>query len=101
MTGCGCFILVATLAALLTLFLRGSTDTGEPFEQAAALLLVAVVACVAVRARMARYRGRRSTGELARPRTPARQAVRAIAGTKSMSSARSSAAPTRSTVASS
>lgn len=73
MTGCGCFILVAILAALLTLFLRGSTDAGEPFEQAAALALALASAC---------------------------QEMRAIAGTKSRSSARSSAAATRSTVAS-
>ena len=74
MTGCGCLILVATLAALLTLFLRGSTDAGEPCEQGAALALALA---------------------------SARQAVRAIAGAKSMSSACSSADPTRSTVASS
>lgn len=74
MTGCGCLVLVATLVALLGVFLRGSTDAGEPFEQATALALALVTA---------------------------RQEMRAIAGTTSRSSARSSAAPTRSTVVSS
>lgn len=74
MTGCGCLTLVATLVALLVFFIRGSTDAGEPFEQATALALAFAAAA---------------------------QAVRAIAGTRSRPSARSSAAPTRRTVASS
>lgn len=74
MTGCGCLILVATLVSLLVVLLRGSTDAGEPFEQSVVLLLAAAGAL---------------------------QAARAISGTRSRSSARSSAAPTRSTVASS
>jgi hypothetical protein len=36
-TGCGCLLLVAVLAAMLYVFLFGSTDTGEPIEQAVAL----------------------------------------------------------------
>lgn len=126
MTGCGCFILVAILAALLTLFLRGSTDAGEPFEQAAALAVALAAAFPAVRAiagvrsrssarsSVARtrstvfLRGSTDAGEpceqgaaLAPAFASARQEMRAIAGTKSRSSALSSAAPTRSTVASS
>ncbi len=72
MTGCGCLTLVAMLVALLVFFIRGSTDAGEPFEQAAALTLVLA---------------------------GVRQAVRAIAGTRSRPGVHSSAAPTRSTVA--
>ena len=37
MTGCGCLALVAVLVALLVIFIRGSFDSGEPIEQAAAL----------------------------------------------------------------
>ncbi len=37
MTGCGCLLLVAVLAALLYLFTFGATDAGEQVEQAVAL----------------------------------------------------------------
>jgi hypothetical protein len=36
-TGCGCLLLVAALAGLLYVLIAGSTDPGEPIEQAAAL----------------------------------------------------------------
>ena len=122
MTGCGCLVLVATLVALLGVFLRGSTDAGEPFEQATTLAVTLAAALQAVRA-IAGARSRSSTaatrgtvflrgstdaGEpyeqataLALALATARQEMRAIAGTTSRSSARSSAAPTRSTVVSS
>lgn len=33
LTGCGCLVLLGVLAGLLYVFLRGSTDAGEPVEQ--------------------------------------------------------------------
>ena len=42
MTGCGCLAVVAALAALLVIFIRGSFDAGEPIEQAIALVAVAL-----------------------------------------------------------
>jgi hypothetical protein len=36
-TGCGCLLLVGALVALLYVLVRGSTDAGEPVEQAIAL----------------------------------------------------------------
>lgn len=99
MTGCGCLALVAALVTLLVLFIRGSTDAGAPFEQSVAVLL----ALAAVTRAM--HRSRTMTSLVAKPSAAcpadAAQAVRAIAGTRSRPSARSSAAPTRSTVASS
>lgn len=40
MTGCGCLLLVGALIALLYVVLFGSTDSGEPIEQAVALAAV-------------------------------------------------------------
>ena len=37
MTGCGCLLLVAALAGLLIVMIMGSSDPGEPVEQAVAL----------------------------------------------------------------
>jgi len=60
-TGCGCLVVVAALAALLVLFVRGSFDAGEPIEQAIALAATAALAFeVGQRKRAAR--------ELVRPR---------------------------------
>lgn len=42
MTGCGCLLLVALLAVLLYVFTFGSTDAGEPIEQAVALKVAAL-----------------------------------------------------------
>ncbi|MGH2450581.1 MAG: hypothetical protein ACRDGE_04795 [Candidatus Limnocylindria bacterium] len=41
MTGCGCLLLVAILGGLLYVLVAGSTDTGEPIEQAAGALAAA------------------------------------------------------------
>ncbi len=46
MTGCGCLLLVAVLAAILYVFFFGSTDAGEPMQEAVALLTCAYVAIV-------------------------------------------------------
>jgi len=59
-TGCGCIAVVAALAALLVIFVRGSFDAGEPIEQAIALAVVALAFEVGQRKRAAR--------ELVRPR---------------------------------
>jgi hypothetical protein len=37
-TGCGCIVLIAALVALLYVFFFGSTDSGEPIQEAVALL---------------------------------------------------------------
>jgi hypothetical protein len=37
-TGCGCALLIALIVGILGFFIFGSTDPGEPIEQAAALL---------------------------------------------------------------
>ena len=50
MTGCGCLLLVVALVAVVYVFFFGSTDAGEPVQEAAALLVLAYVA----------IRGRRS-----------------------------------------
>lgn len=39
MTGCGCVLLVALLAALFYLFTFGASDTGEQVEQAVAVVV--------------------------------------------------------------
>jgi hypothetical protein len=39
-TGCGCVLLIATLVALIVFLIFGSTDPGEPIEQAVALLVL-------------------------------------------------------------
>ena len=75
MTGCGCLVIVTALVAFLAIFLRGSTDAGEPYEQIVALGVLAAAVGL--------------------------QALRARAGTRSRPSAASIAAPTRRTVASS
>jgi len=36
-TGCGCLLLVAALVGVLYVFFFGSTDSGEPIQEAAAL----------------------------------------------------------------
>ena len=54
MTGCGCIAVVAALAALLVIFVRGSFDAGEPIEQAIALVAVALAFEVGQRKRAAR-----------------------------------------------
>ena len=38
MTGCGCAILIAIIVGLIAFFLFGSTDPGEPVDNAVALL---------------------------------------------------------------
>jgi hypothetical protein len=48
-TGCGCALLIAFIVGILGFFIFGSTDPGEPIEQAARLLAFA-----ALLARMAR-----------------------------------------------
>jgi hypothetical protein len=40
MTGCGCLLLVSVLLAMLYVFLFGSTDAGEPIQEAAALAVL-------------------------------------------------------------
>lgn len=54
MTGCGCLLLVGALVALLYVLVRGSTDAGEPVEQA-----VALVAALAFAAQLAWSMGAR------------------------------------------
>ena len=44
MTGCGCLLLVAALIGVLYVLLFGSTDAGEPAQEAVALLTVAFAA---------------------------------------------------------
>ena len=64
MTGCGCLAVVAALAALLVIFIRGSFDAGEPIEQAIALVPVALVA-VALAFELGQ--GKRTARDLVRP----------------------------------
>ena len=40
MTGCGCLLLIAALVGLIVFMIFGSTDSGEPIETAAALILI-------------------------------------------------------------
>ncbi len=59
MTGCGCALLVALVVALLSFMILGSTDPGEPVEQAAALaavLLLGRMAGVPLRRALVRAR---------------------------------------------
>ena len=49
MTGCGCALLIVLIVGTLGFFIFGSTDPGEPIEQATALLAFALLL-----ARMAR-----------------------------------------------
>jgi hypothetical protein len=64
-TGCGCLILIALLVGGIVFMVFGSTDTGEPIEQAVALLVVvlfvrAVLRMTRVPARLALVRARRA-----------------------------------------
>ena len=43
MTGCGCLLLIAAIVGLIAFMIFGSTDSGEPVETAAALLLVVLL----------------------------------------------------------
>lgn len=56
MTGCGCLLLVGALVALLYVLVRGSTDAGEPVEQAVALAMALALAAQLVRSIGARRR---------------------------------------------
>lgn len=49
MTGCGCLLLVAVLAGLLYVLVAGSTDPGEPIEQAVAVVVPFLLAAQAAR----------------------------------------------------
>jgi hypothetical protein len=40
-TGCGCLLLVAALIAVLYVFFSGSTDSGEPIQEAVVLVVAA------------------------------------------------------------
>jgi hypothetical protein len=42
-TGCGCLLLIAAIVGLITFMIFGSTDSGEPIETAAALLLLVLL----------------------------------------------------------
>jgi hypothetical protein len=44
LTGCGCALLIALLVGGIVFMIFGSTDTGEPVAQIAALAVVAGVA---------------------------------------------------------
>ncbi len=44
MTGCGCLLLVVVLATMLYVFLFGSTDAGEPIQEAVALAVLGYIA---------------------------------------------------------
>ena len=43
MTGCGCLLLIAAIVGLIVFMIFGSTDSGEPVETAAALLLLVLL----------------------------------------------------------
>lgn len=43
MTGCGCALLIAFIVGILGFFIFGSTDPGEPIEQAVALLALVLL----------------------------------------------------------
>jgi hypothetical protein len=57
MTGCGCAILVAIIVGLIGFFLFGSTDPGQPVENAVALLALGMAL---VPLRLALVRARRT-----------------------------------------
>jgi hypothetical protein len=42
-TGCGCLLLIAAIIGLIVFMIFGSTDTGEPVETAARLLLLVLL----------------------------------------------------------
>lgn len=43
MTGCGCLLLIAAIVGLIVLMIFGSTDSGDPVETAAALLVLVLL----------------------------------------------------------
>ena len=43
MTGCGCALLIAIIVGILGFFIFGSTDPGEPIEQAVVFFVPLVV----------------------------------------------------------
>jgi hypothetical protein len=51
MTGCGCLLLVAALLAVLYVFFSGSTDAGEPIQEAVALVALIALYAIAIAAR--------------------------------------------------
>ena len=57
MTGCGCAILVAVIVGFIAFFLFGSTDPGEPVDNAAAVLALGMLL---VPLRLALVRARRA-----------------------------------------
>jgi len=77
MTGCGCLLVVGVLALLLYVFTFGSTDAGEPIEQAAAL---AALGYSLARARP----GPKATGEDERREEGRSFYVMAMAGRRSL-----------------
>ena len=56
MTGCGCAILIAIIVGLIAFFLFGSTDPGEPVENAVVLLGLGMLV-VPLRLALVRARG--------------------------------------------
>ena len=56
MTGCGCLLLVGVIVGLIVFMLFGSTDPGEPVEQAVAVALLAGMAGVPLRRALVRVR---------------------------------------------
>jgi hypothetical protein len=42
-TGCGCLLLITAIVGLIVFMIFGSTDTGEPVETAAGLLLLVLL----------------------------------------------------------
>ena len=57
MTGCGCAILIALIVGSIAFFLFGSTDPGEPVENAVAL---SALGMALVPLRLALVRARRA-----------------------------------------
>ena len=55
MTGCGCALLIAIIVGLIAFFLFGSTDPGEPVDNAVALLALGM-ALVPLRLALVRAR---------------------------------------------
>ena len=51
MTGCGCLLLVAALLAVLYVFFSGSTDAGEPIQEAVALFALIALYAIAIAGR--------------------------------------------------
>lgn len=57
MTGCGCAILIAVIVGLIAFFLFGSTDPGQPVDNAVAVLALGMFL---VPLRLALVRSRRA-----------------------------------------